>query len=166
MNDPFYDRLRELSWRGKLTATEEGELRTWLAAHPEAQADWEVEAGLSEVLDRLADAPVASNFTARVLQAVEQEAAVKDRTRRQSGSAWHWLLRWIPKAALGAMVVGVGLFSYHEVKATRRSELAQSVAAVSEVSSLPSPEILKDFEAIRALNQTPPPDEELIALLE
>ena len=40
-SDPIYDQLRELSWRRKLTGAEEARLRAWLAAHPEAQADWE-----------------------------------------------------------------------------------------------------------------------------
>jgi hypothetical protein len=30
---------------------------------------------------------------------------------------------------------------------------------------LPSPEILQDFDTIRVLNPTPPPDEQLLALL-
>ncbi len=80
-NDPTYNRLRELSWRRKLTGAEEAELRAWLAAHPDAQADWEAEAGLNAALGRLPDAPVPSNFTARVLQAVEREAAAE--LRRQ-----------------------------------------------------------------------------------
>jgi len=42
--------------------------------------------------------------------------------------------------------------------------LAQSVVTVSGVASLPGPKILKDFEAIRALDQTPP-DVELLRLL-
>jgi hypothetical protein len=45
-------------------------------------------------------------------------------------------------------------------------QLAKSVAAISEVSSLPGPEILKDFDAIRQLTPTPPPDTELLALLQ
>ena len=59
MNDSVYDHLRELSWRRKLTTSEELQLRAWLAAHPEAQADWEDEARLNEMLGLLPDAPVA-----------------------------------------------------------------------------------------------------------
>ena len=165
-NDPFYDRLCELGWRGKLTAEDEAELRAWLAAHPEEQSGWQAEAGLSEALSRLSDVPVATNFTARVLQAVELEAAASRRAQSARGSKWHWPRRWLSRAALAAVVLGAGLISVHEVRVARRAELAQSVAAVSEVSSLPSPEILKDFEAIRALNQMPSADEELLTLLQ
>lgn len=166
INDPLYNRLRELGWRGKLTAADKKELRAWLAAHSEAQSEWETEAGLSKALGRLPDVPVPTNFTARVLQAVEIETAPTRRAESPRGAWWQWPRRWLPRAALAAVILGAGLFSVHEVRSARRTELAQSVAAVSEVSSLPSAEILKDFEAIRALNRTPSADEELLALLQ
>ena len=73
-NDAFLSLLRESSWRRKLTEAEQAELRAYLAAHPDARADWEMESALNAALTRLPDAPVPSNFTARVLQAVEREA--------------------------------------------------------------------------------------------
>lgn len=164
-NDPIYNQLRELSWRRTLSTAEEAELRKWLAAHPEAQADWEAETGLNAALGRLPDVPVPGNFTARVLQAVEREAAAE---LRRSQSNWlTWLrLRWLPKAAFAAIVVGAGLLSYHQVQAAHRKKLAESVAAVSAVASLPSPDILKDFDAIQASNRTPAPDEQLLTVLQ
>ena len=164
-NDPIYNHLRELSWRRKLNAAEQAELRTWLAAHPEAQADWEAEAGLNAALGRLPDAPVPSNFTARVVQAVEREAVAE--LHRPQGNWLTWLRRrWLPKAAFAVIVLGAGLLSYHEVQASYRKKLVQSVAAVSAVSSLPSPDILKDFDAIQALNASPTPDEQLLTVLQ
>jgi hypothetical protein len=47
-----------------------------------------------------------------------------------------------------------------------RKEYAQSIATVSDVSSLPSPEILQNFEAIRRLAPAPAPDEQLLTLLQ
>jgi len=164
-NDPIYNHLRELSWRRKLTGAEETELRAWLVAHSEAQADWDAEAGLNAALGRLPDVPVPSNFTARVLQAAEREGAA--RLLRRGGKWRGWLrLRWLPKAALGAMLVGAGLLSYRQVQAAHHKRLVESVAAVSAVSSLPSPDILKDFDAVRVLNPTPAPDEQLLAVLQ
>jgi anti-sigma factor RsiW len=162
MNDPLLNHLREIRWRRPLTASEEAELRAWLAANPKAREDWELEAALSVRLAELPDAAVSSNFTARVLQAVERE------TRAAPRAKFRWRVSWrsfVPKAALAAVAFSLGLFTYHEHAVAKRLELAQSVAAFSEVSSLPSPEILKDFEAIRRLNTTPPPDEELLALM-
>ena len=164
-NDPTYNRLRELSWRRKLTASEDAELRAWLAAHPDALADWEAEAGLSEALGQLADATVPSNFTARVLQSVEREEAARLDRQREKWLVWRgW--RWLPKVAVVAVVLSAGLVSYEQAaRAARRAEYARSVAAVSDVSSLPGPEALKDFDAIRVSNPTPVADEELLAAL-
>src|SRR5215471_12201242 len=99
-NDPIYQHLREASWRRKLTETEQEQLRAWLAAHPEALSDWEEEMGLNEALVRLPVAPkVATNFTARVLDAIELEARRESR-RSFVRRGWRWRLRWVPKAAL------------------------------------------------------------------
>ena len=164
-NDPIYNRLRELSWRRRLTGPEEAELRAWLATHPEAQADWEAEAGLNASLSGLPDVPVPGNFTAHVLQAVEREAAAD--LRRPQGKWLTWLRRrWLPRVAFATVVVGAAFVSYQKVDASSRRKLAESVAVVSSVSSLPSPDILKDFDAIRALNSTPPPDEELLLVFQ
>jgi anti-sigma factor RsiW len=164
MNESRYQELRETGWRRKLTATEEAELRAWLATHPELKADWEAEAGLSGALRSLPESPVSSNFTARVLQAVEREIAARQRRRK---SSWRWL--WHPlltKTAVAVTAFCLGLFMYQELAGARRTQLVQSVATLSEVASLPGPEILQDFEVIRQLNSTPPPDNELLALLQ
>src|SRR5262245_52791940 len=100
MSEAEYQALLEASWRRRLTATEEARLQAWLAAHPEEQARWESESSLSQLLEQLPDVPVASNFTARVLQAARSEAArpaarpllevVRDwlLPRRATGVAW------------------------------------------------------------------------------
>lgn len=164
-NDPTYDRLRELSWRRKLAAGEAAELRAWLAAHPEALTDWEAETGLNEALGQLPDAPVPNNFTARVLHSIERESTAQVRRQRRTWEFWkNW--RWLPRAAVAAVVLGAGLFSYEQAaRSARRAEYAKSVTAVSDVASLPGPDALKDFDAIRVSNPTPMADEELLAAL-
>ena len=167
-NDPRYQHLLELSWRRKLTPAEEAELQACIAAHPGAQADWEAEVGLTEALGRLPDAPVPSNFTARVLQAAEREAAAEARRKL----AWlPWLTpRWLPRVAFGAIVLGAGLLSYHEARDVRRdqrvSTIGLSLEKDSKVSPVPSPDILQNFDAIRAMNRTPPADVELLSLFQ
>jgi anti-sigma factor RsiW len=163
MNDPRYQKLCETSWRRKLSAAEEAELRAWLAAHPEAEGDWAIEAGLNEALNRLPETPVSSNFTARVLQAVERELTAKP---RRAESKWSWLWRpFLPRVALASMAFCVGLAVHHGMAVANRTRLAESVVAVSNVASLPSPEALQNFEVIRRLTPTPPPDPELLAVL-
>src|ERR1041384_4324215 len=112
-NDPNFQRLLELSWKRKLTGAEQAQLQAWLAAHPEAQADWDAEASLNEALRRLQDSPVPSNFTARVLQAIELD----ERTNtvrspvfsRPLVIAWSPAFRrWLPRVAVACIVFGAG----------------------------------------------------------
>ncbi len=165
-NEPLYDQLRERCWRGKLTADEAAELRAWLTTHSAAQADWEAEAGLNEVLGRLSDAPVPSNFTARVLQSIESGRAAELRRQRRKWQVWRrW--RWLPKAAVVVVVLVAGLVSYHHVvEVARRAEFRQSVAVVSQVASLPGPEALKDFDAILLSKPSPSADVGLLTALQ
>jgi anti-sigma factor RsiW len=149
-----------LAWRRKLAPAEEARLQEWLAAHPEDAADWEAETTLNGSLARLPDASVPSNFTALVLQEVQRQ--------RRPGSTRPWWLRlaWLPRVAFVGVVVGLGVFTYHQVQESERREFVRSVSVLSQVASVPSPEILKDFEAINVLDRTPPADEELLKLLQ
>jgi anti-sigma factor RsiW len=162
MNESDYNLLREKSWRGKLTSAEEASLRAWLAEHPGANTDWELDSHLTRALEKLPDVPVPSNFTARVMQALDREAvASRPRTNRLA-----WFLRLLlPRAAVAAIVLGAGLLTYHEQTSAKRQEMVQGVKVVAGVSSLPSPEILQDFDTIRQISTTPGPDQELIALM-
>ena len=122
----------------------------------------EAEAGLAAALERLPDAAVPNNFTARVLQAVEREAAAA--RRRTGGGLWR-RLGWLPRAAVATGVLGVGLIACHQMQSVERKKLAESVIAVADIPSLPSPDILQDFDAIRASYPAAAPDEQLLALL-
>ena len=75
MNESEYQALIEASWRRSLTDDEQARLDSWLRVHPEMHNEWEEESALNRMLEELPEAPVASNFTARVLQAVQREAA-------------------------------------------------------------------------------------------
>ena len=164
MNDSAYHRLREEHWRRKLTDAEETELRAYLTARPEAREDWEGDADLNLLLEQLPQAPlVASNFTSLVLQAVERDAATGARVAGKS--IWIFVQRWLPRAAVASVVLGVGVVMYerHELKA--RAEMARNVAEITEIVSASNPELLKDFEPIRRLSDPEPKaDVELLAL--
>jgi anti-sigma factor RsiW len=161
--DPFYEKLREISWRRKLNSAEEHELREWLSTHPEAQESLDLETGLTEALRKMSDVPVASNFTARVLQAVEGEVKTEARARDSRWNVWRKLPHWLPKVASAAVVVVAGLLVYqHTSVEVKRRAAVQSVAGVP----LPSPEILTNFDAIRIVSATPAPDEQLLALFQ
>jgi len=154
--------LRESGWRRKLTEVEQAELRAQLAAHPDARADWEMESALNAALAQLPEASVPSNFTARVLQAVEQEEA-------RSG-AWSWRWNWhslVPRVAFAVAVLAfTGLvFQHHEVY-RQRITLAKNVALATRGQPVPSPEALENFDAIRRMSQPQHADDELLALMQ
>src|SRR5579863_6551746 len=109
--DPLYERLLELSWKRKLTDAETGQLRDWLAAHPEVQAQWEAENALNEALALLPEAPVPSNFAARVLQASAREAAAESRPRLPAWRGWFLRARWVPRIGFAAVIVTAGVVS-------------------------------------------------------
>ena len=68
MSDAEFNLLLENATRRKLTAVEEARLRAHLASDPSAKAVWEEEMALSQLLHRLPDAPLATNFAAQVLE--------------------------------------------------------------------------------------------------
>jgi ferric-dicitrate binding protein FerR (iron transport regulator) len=163
--DPSETRLRELLWRRELTDAEQTELRGWLAAHPDAQADWQTETRLSTLLGRLPDAPMPSNFTARVMHAVEHRAAVRKHGHVMRHYRWWWR-SLLPRMAMAAVVVCAGIFVHHRYEVARAAEFARSIVVVSQVESLPDAAFLQDFDAIRRLSKKPPVDEELLSLLQ
>jgi hypothetical protein len=114
---------------------------------------------LRALLARLPDAPVASNFTARVLQAVELEDA---RRARRWHFNWHSLLPRVAFALAAVLFAGV-TFEHHEL-AARRVALAESVALVAGSSSLPDLDALKNFDAIQRMSQSAHADEEILAM--
>lgn len=165
-HDPIYNRLRETGWQRDLTEAEQAELRAYLASHPDARADWEVEAGLNAGLNRLPNAPVPSNFTARVLQAVQRESAATERESLLPRTRVWWWRVFVPRAAAALILMLAGWFGFQHYQAVQRERLAVGLAVVATVESPPSAEVLEDFEAIRRLSPTPAADEELLELNE
>lgn len=166
MNESEYQSLLEASWRRPLVPDELARLEAWVAGHPEAQAEWEAEAGLNGVLARLPDAPVASNFTARVMQAVERESRAASRSPAFVARVKRWFRRPAPRLAWAALLVAALWFGYDRHQTNVRTEVAQGMSVLANVASLSDPAVLQDFEAIQRLSQTTPGvDDELYAVL-
>jgi anti-sigma factor RsiW len=165
MSNERFQSLHEAGWRRPLTEAERAELAALLSARPEARADWEVEAGLNEALHRLPDAPMSSNFTARVLQQIEREELVAERARK---AAWRFfdMRQWLPRFAVGAVAAAAVVFSVHSYTVASRAKIVQSVAVLSEVTPAPAPDLLADFDSIRKLDATQGADTELLDLLQ
>jgi anti-sigma-K factor RskA len=115
---------------------------------------------LRELLSRLPDAPVASNFTARVMQQVDLEESRRSRK-------WNFISNWrafLPRAAVATVaIVFAGLTLQNHEAGERRAQVAQSVALVAE-TPMPSVDALKNFDAIQRMSQPAHADDELLAL--
>ncbi len=166
MNDPVYNEFLATAARRKLTVEEEARLQAHLAGRPEFQVAWEEEVGLNRLLEQLPAAPVSSNFTAQVLLALDRETRAP---ARSAITGWWQRFGWLeltPRFALAGLVLGAGLLGYWQNQISHRAELAKDVYGVGGVASVPTVEMLKNFEAINRLNQAPQTaDLELLAAL-
>ena len=166
MNEERHKQLIEASWRRALSPSEEAELQLHLAAHPDKQLEWEDELALSFALNNLPNAPLASNFTSQVLQAVDAEERRRERAD-SSATRPAWFRRWFPRfASVGILIASVFAgFNFYE--AHRRSTATEMVSVLSDITAaFPSPQVLEDFDAIHELRTAPAfSDEELVAAL-
>lgn len=166
MNESEYQALIEASWRRALTDDEQARLDSWLRTHPATQNEWEAEAALNRLLEQLPEAPVASNFTARVLQAVERESAAAARRESVFDRVKHWFWRPAPRVAWALVVAGLLGFGYHQHQTNVTSQVAKGLSVMANVATLSDPVVLQDFEAIQRLAKSAPgDDEELYAVL-
>ncbi len=145
----------EALWRRKLSKTEREALR--------AQPELELETRLTEALAKIPDAPVSSNFTARVLDAIELE---ESRAARSRGWHWNWhsLLPRIAVATAVLLFAGISLQRY-EVHSNRIA-LAREVASVAASQPLPNVDALENLDAIQRMSQSSHADGELLAALQ
>jgi hypothetical protein len=165
MRDEQYQKIKEAGWRRTLNGGEEAALQKFLAAHPEARQAWAEEAALNRLLQRWPAPPVSSNFTARLLQAV-QNAPI-----RHTWRDWFAPAQWLPegrawRVAMCSMMVCLGLFSFHESQVIHRARMARELAGVSRLAALPRMEWLKDFDTINRISQVKVADDDLLAALE
>jgi len=146
---------QESVWRRPLTDAE----RAAMGKVP----DLEVEARLTASLAKLPNVPVASNFTARLMAAVELEESVPATTWRLR---WNWRVL-IPRVmATAAVLIFTGLFWEHYELSSQRRMLAENVAQVASAKPIPSLEALYNFDAIQRMSQPVAADKELLALMQ
>ena len=171
MNAAEYNEMRAASWRRKLSPTEEVMVQTYLAAHPQDQADWEEDLALTRQLQELPDAPLPSNFTALVLRAIDAESAQLERPRRRVHRWQRWLAGLAPRVALTGLVAALGLaaFFQHQSEIHTRKQVAEDVERFFTVANLgpaTDPEVFEDFDAIQKLQPVSlSSDDDLLAAL-
>ena len=159
MNQSEFDNLLQTAHERDLTDGELARLERWLAANPADQAEWEA---LDHLLATLPDTPVATNFTARVLDEVRRA----ETAHPALGQAWWQRLlapqfRPVQIAAAATLAMVIGGVGYQSQLNQSRAEMAAAVASIAEFP----PGFLADFEAIGAVAQADAIDEELWAAL-
>jgi anti-sigma factor RsiW len=159
MNQSEFDNLLQTAHERDLTDGELARLERWLAANPADLAEWEA---LDHLLATLPDTPVATNFTARVLDEVRRA----ETAHPALGQAW-WQRFLAPQfrpvqiAAAATLAMVIGGVGYQSHLNQSRAEMAAAVASIAEFP----PGFLADFEAIGAVAQADAIDEELWAAL-
>ena len=143
--------LNEMCWRKPPTAEE-------LRQNPELKT----EAQLTAALAKIKDVPVASNFTARLLLAIELE----EKTAARTSSHWSWRPLFPKFAVAMAVVILAGMsFQRYEIY-SHHLAIAKSVAMVAQVHSLPSVDALENLEAIQRIGESTHADGELLAVMQ
>ena len=164
-NDP--ENLRQTLWRKPLSAKELDGLGKDSGQDPATAEDLKLEAALTRALKSLPKAEIPSNFSSRLWQELDKAPA-------NSRSAASWISQFssrlaglVPRLAVGAIALAMVALAYHEHTVSRRTEMAHSLTTFSAVASLPSMEVLEDFDTIQRLKQAPPAvDLELLAVLQ
>jgi hypothetical protein len=167
MNEHDLNRLREAVWRGEIPPGEAIRRAQAERAPEEIVEALRLEARLSQSLRTLPDVPVASNFTARVLQTIEAQGY---RGKRAAARQIPWWRLWLPRlagAGAVAMVVYAGIWQSEQKQA--RQQVAQSLQQVAGLVSAPgladsaNAEIWQDFDVILRMGAVTA-DEELLSV--
>lgn len=166
-NDPLDQVLRETAWRRPLTADEQARLGAWLKSNPDTRPEWELDAALTRALARQPEQPVASNFTARVLAAIERDdLAVAGVREKSSRLGWLRSWGWVPRVATVVVVLTVGLVAWHQVEQRREARAMERFVAAAEATPLPTAEAFQDFETIIRIMPPGAADVSLLTLMQ
>lgn len=148
------DNHQESLWRGKLSEAEHAALL--------ARTDLAEEARLTAALMKLPDAPVPSNFTARVLEAIELN---ENREAQTNVWRWNWRALW-PRLTVATAVLIVAGVSIQRYEANaRRTDLAKNLALVASAQS-PGVDALENLETIQQMSRSAQADGDLLAALQ
>src|SRR5688500_774591 len=152
MNKPSDNEINELitrALRGQLSAAEQRELERRLESEPALREEYEQERALEQILERLPNVPVSTNFTARVMQ------SVRAGERQRTPARMPWFRFRFARLATGLAVVTVaGVLTLQQYRQAQRQEMVRSVASFGEVASAlnqaDAPHLVfRDFETIQ-----------------
>jgi anti-sigma factor RsiW len=119
-----------------------------------------LDARLNAALRRLPDAPVPSNFTARVLDAIEREESHSARVR-----GWNWRFLFPRVAVAAAVLVFAGTSIERYEVHSHRVALAKNLVLVASAQS-PGVDALVNLDTIQGMSQSGHADNDLLAALQ
>jgi hypothetical protein len=144
--------------RSELNPQEQNLFARELKANPGLRAAFEEEKGLEDLLTRLPDFPVSTNFTSLVLQRAEMEGRPSSRKRPP---IFPWFRFAFARVATGLVAISVlGLTIVHQYHKSQQAEMAENVRSFTGAASVMVSEqalpvqLLQDFDTIQRL---PPP---------
>jgi hypothetical protein len=134
-----------------------------LRGQPELEDELKSEARLTDWLAKLPDAPLPSNFTARVLAAIEREEI---NSARSAVRGWDWRRLFPRLATATAIFLLIGSAAVQYGKNLHRQQIAHSLAMVARADALPSVDALENLDAIQRIGQSARADGELLAVMQ
>jgi anti-sigma factor RsiW len=161
MENPEFQKMRESAWRKPLSPEDQARLDQWTASHPDAREDFELERRLTRSLARLPHAPVSSNFTARVLK-----EATRSPVPKRGWLSRLQIPRWIPRLAMGTLLLALGLFSVQQYHDAQQAKTARQLVSVGQLATLPKADWLDNFETIDRMSQVQVADADLLSSLQ
>jgi anti-sigma factor RsiW len=157
MKHPEQNDLLLKGLKGELNDQEKAALDNLLAADPLLKSEREDQLALNELLAKIPDAPLSSNFTALVMQAVRQSEK-----RPGPATPFRWFSHGFARVAAGlAVVTVIGFGLNHHYQTVQRSELAAglrdftTIASTLDSQKTPAVEMFQDFDAIQKLSRVP-----------
>ncbi|MBL9167957.1 MAG: hypothetical protein JNN07_09470 [Verrucomicrobiales bacterium] len=166
MNEHELQELMEAAWRRPLTRAERGEIEGWCSQHPDRRAEVELELQAARGVVSLPDVPVPSHFMSQVWREIDRQEAASRRPVAATASLRDWRA-WIPRFAVAALVLTVGLSGWQRYQTRQRTQVAAEVQQVFKAASIPDPEMLQELDTLKLLVETPSSvDVELLAALQ
>ncbi len=167
MSETEYQKLLNTRLQRELTSAESGRLEELASQHPEIRDHLDEEMRLNGLLDRLPDAPLSSNFTARVVEAARRSELPGSAARRRR--LFGWLpMHWVRAAAAAFTALILAWIVQDQRQMAKRAELADNLSLIASVAIAPDTgiEALTHFDEINQLGEQPIVDDELLAALE
>ena len=144
----------ESLWRRTVSEAERTVLR--------AQPGLELEARLTQALTKIPDAPVPSNFTARVFADIER---AEMQAARPQIWALNWRLLWPRVAVTTAVLIFAGVSLQRYEIHVQRTAFAKNLVLAARAPS-PGVDALENLDAIQRMSQSSHVDNALLAALQ